>query len=144
MAPVEVSIQSSNQDGKDPGVCEAARELTDRRPAEEILRENEDYLKTLLDSLSVGIFTVDPVDHEIVEINSFALRLMGRTREQVIGRVCHGFVCPAEVGRCPITDLNQKIDDSERSLVTATGEALPILKSVLPVVRKGRTLLVRG
>jgi signal transduction histidine kinase/DNA-binding response OmpR family regulator len=141
-APVEASTRPGQPEGTNPDMRGAAHETTDRVPAEKISRENEDYLKTLLDSLSVGIFTVDPSNHQIVDINSFALGLMGRTREEVIGRVCHGFVCPAEVGRCPITDLKQRIDDSERTLVTAKGETLPILKSVLGVVKEGRGLLV--
>jgi len=130
------------QDGQVLGAGGSASEIPAHNPADELLRENEAYLKTLLDSLSVGIFTVDPLTHRILEINSFALRLMQRTRQEVIGHLCHGFACPAEVGRCPITDLKQTIDDSERALVTATGERLPVLKSVLPIIRKGRTVLV--
>ena len=140
--PAEVLTDAFPPQGKVPGPSGAAGDTAPHAPAEELLWENEAYLKTLLDSLSVGIFTVDPLSHKILEINSFALRLMQRTRQEVIGHLCHGFACPAEVGRCPITDLKQTIDDSERFLVTATGERMPVLKSVLPIVRNGRTVLV--
>ncbi len=117
-------------------------EVKYRTRAEETLRESENYLKTLLDSLSVGIFTVDPLTKKIVDVNSFALELMGRTKEEVIGQGCYGLLCPAEGGRCPITDLGQAVDNSERTLITGKGERIPVLKSVIPVVKNGRALLI--
>ena len=108
------------------------------------LAESESYLKTLLDILPVGIIAVDAADHRILEINAFAGRLSGRNGEEVVGRVCHGFICPAEVGRCPITDLGGTVDQSERVLLAAAGEKIPVLKTVSRVKKGGRTVLVES
>lgn len=51
--------------------------------------------------------------------------------------MCHQFVCPAEHGRCPATDLGQTVDNSERILLTSKGERRSIIKTVRPVVMGG-------
>jgi len=119
-------------------------DITARKRIETELRESEDYVRTLLAAIPAGVLVIDADTHRITDVNSSALALMGRDREQVIGQVCHGFVCPAEVGKCPITDLHQKVDHSERSLVRPDGSYVPILKSLMPLVRQGRTYLVEA
>ncbi|MBT8373537.1 MAG: response regulator, partial [Deltaproteobacteria bacterium] len=43
------------------------------------------------------------------------------------------FMCVPENGECPITDLGQKMDNSERTLIKADGEKIPILRNVVPI-----------
>lgn len=112
--------------------------LTDR------LAESESYLKTLLDILPVGVIAVDAENHTILEANRFAERLSNRTSGEIVNNLCHGFICPAEVGRCPITDLGNSVDQSERVLLAAGGVRIPVLKTVSKVKRKGRTILVES
>ncbi|MBP7091220.1 MAG: PAS domain-containing protein, partial [Syntrophorhabdaceae bacterium] len=70
-------------------------------------------LNILISSIKTGIFLIDEKTHEIVEANNAALTLTGFSREEVIGNICHKFICPSEIGRCPVSDLGQTIDDSE-------------------------------
>ena len=102
------------------------------------------YLQAIWDTAPSGIVVIDQGTRQIVDANPFARRLMDRTREELIGRECHSFICPAEKGKCPITDLGQKVDGSERKLIKASGETVPILKTVLPFTEKGRNLLVES
>ncbi len=108
------------------------------------LAESESYLKTLLDILPVGIIAVDAEHHRILDINSFAAKLSGQSCHDVVGNLCHGFICPAEVGRCPITDLGNRVDQSERVLLAEGGVQIPVLKTVSPVKRGGRLILVES
>ena len=105
-------------------------------------RDNERFLQQLLDSIQAGILLVDPLTHVVVEVNAFALRMAGLGRTDVVGKACHGLLCQAEWGRCPVTDLHQTVDLSTRMLRTARGEELPILKSVTTVERQGRSYLL--
>ncbi len=95
-----------------------------------------------MDILPVGIITVDADTHRILELNAFAERLSGRTADDVVGRLCHGFICPAEVGKCPITDLGNTVDQSERVLLATAGNRIPVLKTVSPVQQGGRPVLI--
>jgi two-component system NtrC family sensor kinase len=117
-------------------------DITAHKQAEEKLQESEEYLKTLFNASTGGMLVIDPETHKIVDANPAIIKMIGVEREQIIGRVCHKFVCPADVGKCPITDLQQKVDTSERVLLKASGGKAPILKSVVPITRHGRQYLL--
>jgi len=114
----------------------------EKRTAE--LRKSETNLKTLCDSVHTGIIVVDPTTHTIIEANKRAAEMFGGTRDKIIGSICHKFICPAELGHCPITDLRQAIDHSERKLLTANGQAIPVIKTVVSAEIGGRMQLVES
>jgi PAS domain S-box-containing protein len=101
-------------------------------------------LQAIFEGVETGIFVIDPETHQIVDANPVALALTGGCRDKVVGAVCHKFVCPAEVGRCPATDLGQTVDNSERVLLTLAGEKRSIIKTVKPVEMGGRTYLLES
>jgi PAS domain S-box-containing protein len=117
-------------------------DITERKQAEEQLQESEDYWKTLFDASTGGILIIEPETHKIVDANPAMVRMIGIGREEIIGRVCHKFVCPQEEGKCPITDLKQRVDTKECILLNASGEEVPALKSVVPITRYGRQYLL--
>jgi PAS domain S-box-containing protein len=70
--------------------------------------------------------------------------MFGLEYGDVIGNVCHRFICPAEKGRCPITDLGENIDTSERTLIAAGGEKKPIFKTVVKTLLNGKEVLIES
>jgi len=118
------------------------QDITQRKQAEEALRESEKRLNTILDSIQTGIVVIDAETHEIVDANPAAATLIGAPKDEIIGHVCHKYICPAEKGACPITDLGQKMDNSERILIKANGEEVPILKTVTPILLGGKECLL--
>lgn len=121
-----------------------ARDITDRQRAERATRESEAKLQAVFDGVKTGILVIDAETHRIVDANPLALDLVGASRERVVGAVCHKFICPAENGRCPVADLGQVVDESERILLTASGERRNIIKTVRPIVIAGRKLLLES
>jgi len=119
-------------------------DITQRKQAEEELRESEQRSKTILDSIQTGIIIIDPQNHVIVDANPVAVKMIGASKAQIVGSQCHGYMCPAEKYKCPVTDLRQAIDNSERVLLKADGEAIPILKTVVPVELSGRKHLLES
>ena len=129
------------------GESEQARKLLlsileDVTQKEEALRESEERLKTTLNSIQTGIVVIDAETHIIVDANSAAIKMIGAPEEQVIGHVCHKYICPAEKGKCPITDFGQKMDNAERILITANREEIPILKTVTTMFLGGKECLL--
>ncbi len=120
------------------------QEVTERRQAEEALRESEGRLKALLNANPTGIVVIDAETHEIVDANPVAVSMIGASREQVLGRKCHKYICSVESGECPITDLGQEVDNSEHVLIKADGEEVPILKTVVSIVLDGRKCLLES
>ena len=120
------------------------REMEDRRLAEEALQESEDRLKTIFNSVQAGIVIIDPENHTIADANSIAIEKIGASKSEIIGHECHRYICPAEKDKCPITDLGQILDNSERTLLTKDGESIPILKTVIPILLNGRSHLLES
>lgn len=108
------------------------------------LHESEERARTILNHVQTGIVVMDPETHSILEVNPVALAMMGRSRDEVVGRTCHQFMCPSERGRCPVTDLGQTSDNAERVLLRAHGDPLPILKTVVPVTLGARPVLLES
>lgn len=117
--------------------------LVQRDPLADPL-ERQNWLHTLFEGVETGIFVIDPETHTIVDANSIALRMVGASREEIVGRLCHRFVCPAENGRCPVTDLGQAVDNSERILLTNQRGKRNIIKTVRTVESSGRKLLLES
>lgn len=118
------------------------RSINIRRRTETALAEREKELSRILENNPAGIMLVDADSRKISWANSIALKLIGAPEEFVLGQICHEHLCPAEVGNCPVLDKGHDIDLSERVLLTAAGERLPILKSVTRVNYGGREHLL--
>jgi signal transduction histidine kinase len=88
------------------------------------------------------VIIVDPVTRKIENVNSHAATLFGAPEDQIVGRRCHSFLCPVQDGACPICDLDQVVDNSEKIMLRANGSRLPILKSVKRIQVQGREKLL--
>ncbi len=119
-------------------------EIVERKRTEEALHESENKLRTILYSMQVGTVVVDEETHTIVDINNKAVEMIGDPKDKIIGSKCHLYICPAEQGRCPVSDLKQKVDNSERVLLKGNGEKVPIIKTVVPVELGGRGHLIES
>lgn len=118
------------------------RQAIRRQKAETALAENRDYLDKIFSSVRAGILVIDAATHRIIDVNPAAAEMIGKPKAEIIGRTCHRYICPAEKGRCPISDLGQKVDNSEKVLINADGAMVPIIKYVTPVDLFGRTCLL--
>jgi len=130
--------------GNTTSIVEVATNITEQKKTEEALRASEKYLVEILNSVLTGVVIIDEKTHEIVDANPNALEKIGASKEHVIGKVCHCFICPAEKGKCPISDLGQTVDRSERVLLRANGERIPILKTVTTIMWKGHKYLIES
>ena len=66
-----VKLHTSLFRDKDKIIYEGLMEdITERKRAEEALRESTERLETLMHSIAVGIVIIDPISHEIIDINS--------------------------------------------------------------------------
>lgn len=120
------------------------RDITERKVAEKMLRESENHLRNILDSIHSGVILIDEETHVIEDVNRMAMDIIGLPKEKIVGSRCHRHICPAEENKCPITDLGQKIDHSERSLIRFDGKILPIIKTVARLNFNNRSYLLES
>jgi hypothetical protein len=102
------------------------------------LNVSDGRLTAILDAMLLGVVIIDPWTHTIIYANDEAAGMMDRQVTDILGHVCHNFICPVAVGSCPITDLGQKLDRSERCVLDRRSIKLPILKTVRKIEFEGR------
>ncbi len=131
-----------NYEGVTIGAIESIRDITKSKTAQENLARSKDYLDQIFSSVKAGIVIIDSLTHQIVDINPAGAAMIGLPKEQIIGNICHKFICPAETGQCPITDLHKNVDNTERMLITGDGKKIPIIKYVTRTNLDGRECLL--
>jgi light-regulated signal transduction histidine kinase (bacteriophytochrome) len=70
--------------------------------------------------------------------------MIGVSREILAGSICYQHICPADIGKCPITDLGQRVDSSERILLNSRGDRIPIIKNVERITLGEREFLLES
>ncbi|WP_320044701.1 PAS domain S-box protein [uncultured Desulfobacter sp.] len=108
----------------------------------EEVRRNEKFLNQLFNSIEAGAILIDPETKIIVDINQFAQKLTGYSKNEVVGHMCHKLTCPSEVNNCPLLDLKQSKDMSKRKLLLKDGSIIPVMKSAVFITKGTKMLLL--
>ncbi|MDP8233371.1 MAG: ATP-binding protein [Candidatus Saelkia tenebricola] len=119
-------------------------EITIRKNIEHDLQREKKKTETILEATLAGIVLIDAETYEIVEANPMAVKMIGIPKEEIIGKVCHNFICSEEAGKCSITDLNKNINNTERILLRPGGESLPILKTATKISMENKVYIVES
>jgi len=119
-------------------------DISELKKSEIELSGQKEWLNIIFQTTRAGIMIIDRDEHLIVDVNKAALEMMKSKKENVIGKICHQFVCPAEHTHCPVTDYNKKIVDEERVLFTIKGDRIPIIKSVVEQKISGKYYLIES
>jgi PAS domain S-box-containing protein len=114
------------------------QDITNRKRAERTLKENQAYLKAIWTAMDIGIILIDAETRQILRVNPAMLNLGNYVEKELIGKVCHTVLCPADEGNCPVGDLGLQVDRSERKLVCSDGSLIDVEKSVTSLTLNGR------
>ena len=141
---IDAEVSATLVDKKDLIVQLIIRDITERKEIERLEHENQERMSLIIDNINCGVVVIDANTHEIVDVNITALEIVQHKKEDLIGSMCHKFICPSQIGSCPITDLGQSINTSERVVIRSDGTQVPILKSAEIVNLSGRELLIES
>jgi PAS domain S-box-containing protein len=118
------------------------QDITERKRTTEALQESEQVRNVLIENLAFGVIIVDAETRAIECINPAAAALLRARPNDVVGRRCHNYLCPSPDGCCPVCDLGQEIEPSERFVLRADGSTMPVLKSAKYITIHGRKKLL--
>ncbi len=118
-------------------------ELTVRKQAEESLKEREERLMTVMDSVLTGIIIIDAETFRIDYVNPAAVEMIGTPKEEIIGKSCRDYICISD-GDCPMADYGKTLDRMDSVLRKPGGQRLPILKSVTTATLNGRSHIIES
>ena len=108
------------------------------------LKEAKERTEQILNSIQSGVLVIDAKTHQITEVNPAAAEMIEAEQNKIIGHKCYDFICPSEEGRCPITDLGQKTDNSECVLLTQDGKTKNIIKNIVLATLNGHEYLLES
>jgi PAS domain S-box-containing protein len=125
-------------------IAEDAFKESERKRAEEALKNSENYLLTIFNATQSGLVVIDPETRSIYDANSTAVALFDKEKASLIGSSCNEYLCPGENQKCPLIDLGHELIRSEGVLRNTKGEERPIIKTVVPVQLGGRPYLLES
>ena len=140
------SLRKSNEDLEQKvkaRTSELECQVAERKQAEESVKKALGTTETILKGMPVGVVVIDK-NKKVRRANKTALELMKKSEDQVIGQICHEHFCPAQVDKCPVWDLGQVVDASEKILLAADGRKIPVQKTAMPIILDGEEVLLEA
>jgi PAS domain S-box-containing protein len=96
-----------DRDNRLQGVFAAARTITEQRKLEEQLREQQAYLRGLIESSGDGLITLDP-DGFISDVNEQMCRMSGYVRADLTGTQFADYFTERDIARSGVTQTFEK------------------------------------
>ena len=97
--------------------------------------------RTLIEEMPAGVMLID-CNRKIRDINKSAADIIGRAKEEILGRACHEFVCPMRENDCPVYDHGKTLDRAEAVLLSKDRGEVAIEKTVTQIMMDGEEMLV--
>jgi PAS domain S-box-containing protein len=121
-----------NAEGRPVGHEGVYRDITERRLAEEAVRESEERYRNLVDNASDSIMTFS-LDGNVTSVNRAYAKLTGWTTDELMGKNWQTLVAPIDRERM-----------AERTRRTLAGEKLPSIFEVAALCKDGRVVQLEG
>ncbi|QSX79312.1 PAS domain S-box protein [Agrilutibacter solisilvae] len=128
-------------DGELVGFVGIANDITEQERAHDLLRQNEQHLRTIIDTASDAFIAIDTAG-VIQDWNAQAERILGWSREEAVGQSLAELVVPAQFRQAHIRGLERYLRDghgpvlNRRIEITAldrSGREFPIELTVWPL-----------
>jgi PAS domain S-box-containing protein len=120
----------------------ARQEISSHESTTRALEEREEYLNQLFHGARAGIVLIDRDTRRIVDINPFALELLGEASGNVVSRPCRDVLCREHVGPCPAPKCGAVIEDHERTVTPRSGSPISLMVTMTDVQLRGKSLIL--
>jgi len=117
-----------NEQGEVYRIAGVAQDITERKHLEHALRESEVRLRELVQQASDGIFIAN-IDGQYTDVNIAGCKLLGYSREEIIGKTILDLIAPDETDRLIKSKeqlLKGRTHVAEWSLQHKDGSTLPV------------------
>jgi len=121
-------------------------DVTERKQSEEKIKESEARYKTIFENAGSAIFTADVESGRLLECNSLAEKLVGRTRDQIIG-MHQSVLHPVDEAekykeKFAIHLKKRYVADFEAEVLHKDGRRIPVLISAHTIEISGKKVIV--
>ncbi len=121
--------------GEVAGAIESVRDITEKKKADDIIRENEERLSNILKTTSEGFWLIDTEDITL-DINEAMCEILQRPREEVVGSSISQYLDEENVKTVHRQEVKRGEDEKglyEVSINRADGSIVPCLVNAAPL-----------
>jgi PAS domain S-box-containing protein len=133
-----------DREGKTKGLL-ISRDISDRKKAEQLLKESEKRFRTLYKNIAGGTIIIDE-DCVIKDVNDRTCEITGYTKEELIGQLCD-ILCPrgSSSKECPIWVMGQEgFRGMDTAIKCKDGKENPILKNAKKIELDGKNYILEN
>lgn len=126
------------------GIEGSLRDITKRKKDEELLRENENILRTLIENVGFGVMIIDPVNRTIDNINEYGEKIIGVSKKEIVGKDCSLFIFENESRIISYQNNNFDKDNFEGILTDVSGNKIPIISTINKINISGKDKILES
>ena len=120
-------------------------EMVRRKHAQDSVRQNEARLRTILDSVPIGIFIVDREKRTIAYANPAAAGMIGAdSPADLFGKTCHSLFCESDREQRRCIDAEEYYEQADITLRRLDDVPMSVLKTVIPLTLGDRPCLLES
>lgn len=146
MVDVEVSANIISYSGKKV-ICAVVRDITERKQAEQAMRQSEERYRELFENANDLIYTHD-LQGNFTSLNKTGERITGYTREEATGMNIAQVVVPEELEKAREMITRKQTDDVstvyELDIISKDGRRVPLEVSTRLIYQNGVPVGVQG
>jgi len=122
-------------------VCEIFVNAMERMRVMDAIQSSEAKFHAIFEENPLGAVIIDK-ERKIREVNDAAVVMVGRQKEEIIGRTCYDFICPWAEKDCPIYNRGLIIDHAEGILISKDRGNVPIEKTATQITVDGDIMIL--
>jgi len=144
---MEITASIINREGKPSAIQSIAKDVTERKKAQQALQESEERYRDLYENAPIAYFSARIPDTSIIRCNKAALKLTGYDRDKALNMIVFDFYSDIAEDRAKAYDLynrlltGESIRDEEVRMKHKNGHHLWVSYSVEPVKDESGTVI---
>jgi PAS domain S-box-containing protein len=128
----------NDQDEHKPAFHCIIKDVSENRKIQSELRENNERLENILESIQSGIVIVDASNYRITYANPATSMMLGEKKENIVGKRCDRVFCNLSSERCPFESSDENIHQFQCVLLKENGDSTPIVKKITRIEINGK------
>ncbi len=134
----------ANERGEYTHAVVVSHDITDRKRAEEKLRDSQQRLQAIFEAVQAGILIIEKENRTIVDANQAASDISGIPKERLIGSRCSRYFCPDDSEKCRFLRPGKITGHAEQEIHRDAGEKIAIQKTVVPITLDGKEHIIES